>query len=52
MALVNYKPFNYEDDLPAGIRLFQDSSGWTPKYTESGVDEGFEPVCFGRSFAP
>ncbi len=25
MALVQYKPFNYEDDLPAGIRLFQDS---------------------------
>jgi 1,2-dihydroxy-3-keto-5-methylthiopentene dioxygenase len=32
------------------IRLFQDPSGWTPWYTESGVDEGFEPVCFGRSF--
>lgn len=32
------------------IRLFQDPGGWTPWYTESGVDEGFEPVCFGRSF--
>ena len=29
------------------IRLFQDPSGWTPRYTESGVDKGFEPVCFG-----
>jgi 1,2-dihydroxy-3-keto-5-methylthiopentene dioxygenase len=29
------------------IRLFQDVAGWTPHYTESGVDKGFEPVCFG-----
>jgi 1,2-dihydroxy-3-keto-5-methylthiopentene dioxygenase len=32
------------------IRLFQDPSGWTPWYTESAVDEKFEPVCLGRSF--
>src|SRR6266850_1391085 len=35
-----------------GRGLFHDPSGWTPQYTESGVDEGFEPVCFGRAFAP
>ena len=29
------------------IRLFQDPSGWTPRYTESGVDKGYQPVCFG-----
>jgi len=29
------------------IRLFQDPSGWTPRYTESGVDKGYEPLCFG-----
>jgi 1,2-dihydroxy-3-keto-5-methylthiopentene dioxygenase len=29
------------------IRLFQDPAGWTPNYTESGVDRGFEPVCLG-----
>jgi 1,2-dihydroxy-3-keto-5-methylthiopentene dioxygenase len=29
------------------IRLFQDVSGWTPHYTDSGVDKGFEPVCLG-----
>jgi len=29
------------------IRLFQDPAGWTPQYTESGVDRGFEPVCLG-----
>ena len=32
------------------IRLFQDPSGWTPVYTESGVDAQFEPVCLGRSY--
>jgi 1,2-dihydroxy-3-keto-5-methylthiopentene dioxygenase len=32
------------------IRLFQDTAGWTPHYTESGVDKGFEPVCFGPTY--
>jgi len=35
------------------IRLFQDTSGWTPHYTHSGIDRGFQPVCFGPAyFAP
>jgi 1,2-dihydroxy-3-keto-5-methylthiopentene dioxygenase len=33
------------------IRLFQEQSGWTPHYTGSGVDQGFQPVCFGPSYA-
>jgi len=32
------------------IRLFQDPSGWTPHYTDSGVDRGFQPVCFGPAY--
>ena len=32
------------------IRLFQDPSGWTPWYTESGVDNNFEPICLGPSY--
>ena len=32
------------------IRLFQDPTGWTPHYTESGVDANFQPLCFGPSF--
>jgi len=32
------------------IRLFQDPSGWTPEYTDSGVDKDFEPVCFGAAY--
>jgi 1,2-dihydroxy-3-keto-5-methylthiopentene dioxygenase len=34
------------------IRLFQDAAGWTPRYTDSGVDESFLPVCFGLSHLP
>jgi 1,2-dihydroxy-3-keto-5-methylthiopentene dioxygenase len=34
------------------IRLFQDPSGWAPRYTESGVDAGYEPVCWGPSHIP
>ena len=34
------------------IRLFQDMSGWTPHYTQSGVDRGYEPVCFGPQHFP
>ena len=32
------------------IRLFQDKAGWTPQYTDSGVDAGFEPVCLGPAY--
>jgi 1,2-dihydroxy-3-keto-5-methylthiopentene dioxygenase len=34
------------------IRLFQDTAGWTPHYTESGAEKGFEPVCLGPSLLP
>jgi 1,2-dihydroxy-3-keto-5-methylthiopentene dioxygenase len=34
------------------IRLFQDVAGWTPQYTESGVDQSHLPVCFGLSHLP
>ena len=32
------------------IRLFQDTSGWTPHYTASEVDRNYEPVCLGMSY--
>jgi 1,2-dihydroxy-3-keto-5-methylthiopentene dioxygenase len=32
------------------IRLFQDPSGWTPHYTDTGIDKGFQPVCFGPAY--
>jgi 1,2-dihydroxy-3-keto-5-methylthiopentene dioxygenase len=34
------------------IRLFQDQSGWTPHYTESGEDSKYQPLCFGPSYIP
>ena len=34
------------------IRLFQDASGWTPHYTQSGADRGYDPVCFGPTYLP
>jgi 1,2-dihydroxy-3-keto-5-methylthiopentene dioxygenase len=34
------------------IRLFQDVSGWTPHYTESGVDLNYQPVCLGPLYIP
>jgi 1,2-dihydroxy-3-keto-5-methylthiopentene dioxygenase len=34
------------------IRLFQDVSGWTPHYTDSGIDRQFQPLCFGPSYVP
>lgn len=34
------------------IRLFQNPAGWTPNYTESGVDKRYEPVCLGPAYIP
>jgi len=34
------------------IRLFQDVQGWTPHYTDSGVDQNFQPVCLGQTYFP
>jgi 1,2-dihydroxy-3-keto-5-methylthiopentene dioxygenase len=34
------------------IRLFQDPAGWTPHYTDSGMDHNYQPVCLGPSYFP
>lgn len=34
------------------IRLFKDAAGWAPNYTASGIDAGFQPLCFGTSYIP
>lgn len=34
------------------VRLFQDPSGWTPHYTESGEEKGHQPLCFGPKYIP
>jgi len=40
------------DRTVRAIRLFQDISGWTPYYSESGVDINFQPLCFGANYIP
>lgn len=34
------------------IRLFQDPAGWTPHYTNSGVDQHYQRVCLGPTDIP
>lgn len=34
------------------IRLFQDKAGWTPHYTNTGIDQQFQPLCFGPAYFP
>jgi len=34
------------------IRLFQNPVGWTPLYTDSGVDKLYQPVCLGPAYIP
>ena len=29
------------------IRLFKDPAGWAPRYTESGAESGYQPICLG-----
>src|SRR6516225_9596697 len=39
-----------EDRRIRAIRWFQDTAGWTPNYTDSGVDKGYQPLCFGPAY--
>lgn len=34
------------------IRLFQDPTGWTPHYTNTAVDQNYQPVCWGPQYIP
>jgi 1,2-dihydroxy-3-keto-5-methylthiopentene dioxygenase len=36
------------DKTVRAIRLFEDTSGWTPHYTESEIDAKYQPLCFGE----
>ena len=40
------------DRTVRAIRLFQDISGWTPFYSDSGVDVNYQPMCFGNDYIP
>ena len=39
-----------EDRRIRAIRWFQDTTGWTPQYTGSGLDKGYQPLCFGPAY--
>jgi 1,2-dihydroxy-3-keto-5-methylthiopentene dioxygenase len=39
-----------EDRRIRAIRWFQDTAGWTPHYTGSGVDQSCQPLCFGPAY--
>lgn len=41
-----------EDQRIRAIRLFADPAGWVPRYTESGVDSGYQAVCFSAAYLP
>ncbi len=34
------------------IRLFKNPAGWTPRYTDSGEDSKYQPLCFGPDYLP
>ena len=39
-----------EDRRIRAIRWFQDTAGWTPQYTGTGVDREYQPLCFGPAY--
>ena len=39
-----------EDRRIRAIRWFQDTAGWTPHYTGSGIDHDHQPLCFGLAY--
>lgn len=39
-----------EDRRIRAIRWFQDTTGWTPHYTRSGIDGEYQPLCFGPAY--
>jgi 1,2-dihydroxy-3-keto-5-methylthiopentene dioxygenase len=39
-----------EDRRIRAIRWFQETAGWTPHYTGSGIDHDHQPLCFGPAY--
>ncbi len=39
-----------DDRHITAIRLFQNKSGWTPYYTNTGIDGKYQPVCMGPAY--
>ena len=41
-----------EENRIRAIRLFMDTSGWTPRYVDKGVHAGYVPMCWGPAYIP
>jgi 1,2-dihydroxy-3-keto-5-methylthiopentene dioxygenase len=41
-----------EDRTVRAVRLFQDKTGWTPHYSNSGIHAKYAAVCWGPAFVP
>jgi 1,2-dihydroxy-3-keto-5-methylthiopentene dioxygenase len=39
-----------EEKRIRAVRWFQETTGWTPHYTGSGVDQSYQPLCFGPAY--
>jgi len=39
-----------QDRRIRAVRLFQDTTGWTPHYLADGVHGGYEPLCLGPAW--
>jgi 1,2-dihydroxy-3-keto-5-methylthiopentene dioxygenase len=39
-----------EDKRIRAIRWFQDTTGWTPHYTGTGIDRRYQPLCLGPAY--
>jgi 1,2-dihydroxy-3-keto-5-methylthiopentene dioxygenase len=39
-----------EDRRIRAVRWFQQTEGWTPHYTGTGVDREYQPLCFGPAY--
>jgi 1,2-dihydroxy-3-keto-5-methylthiopentene dioxygenase len=39
-----------EDRRIRAVRWFQSTTGWTPNYTESGINSEYQPLCFGPAY--
>lgn len=45
--------FNLCEDMRIrAIRLFIDPAGWVPRYTDSGMADNYQPLCFGPAYIP
>ncbi len=50
LAKFNREHWHDEDEVRFIVQGHGLFPGWTPYYTESGIDRNFQPICFGPSY--